>query len=68
MFDFLRLKGAGKSTAIRILLGLLKSTDGRAWVLGHPATERKNEHRFGTMLPAKWMAVNHLQKRKPTAL
>ena len=35
IFGFLGLNGAGKTTTIRILLDLLRSTSGRAAVLGH---------------------------------
>ena len=35
VFAFLGPNGAGKSTTIRLLLDLIRPTDGRAWILGH---------------------------------
>ena len=40
VFGFLGPNGAGKSTAIRALLGLLKPTEGSAYLLGAPVTDR----------------------------
>ena len=36
IFGFLGHNGAGKTTAIKLLLGLLYPTAGRAWILGQP--------------------------------
>ena len=35
IFGFLGANGAGKSTTIRMLCGLLSSTSGKAWVAGY---------------------------------
>jgi ABC-2 type transport system ATP-binding protein len=39
IFGFLGPNGAGKTTTIRLLLDLIRPTDGRAWVLGHDPHE-----------------------------
>lgn len=42
VFGFLGANGAGKTTAIRMLIGLLAPTSGEAWVAGH-AVGRESE-------------------------
>jgi len=39
VFGFLGANGAGKTTAIRMLTGLLTPSSGRAWVAGHDVAE-----------------------------
>lgn len=49
IFGFLGRNGAGKTTAIRILVGLARPSSGSAWVAGIEATRTDSiaRHRFG---------------------
>jgi ABC-2 type transport system ATP-binding protein len=51
IYGFLGLNGAGKSTAIRMLLGMIRPTAGRALVLGQPVRADMGE---------VWSRVGHL--------
>jgi len=51
IFGFLGPHGAGKTTTIRMLLGLLRPTAGRGWVLGYDIVHRSEgiKKRIGYM-------------------
>src|SRR5262249_22156120 len=55
VFAFLGRNGAGKSTAIRMMLGLLEPTRGTATILGHDCTRLPPEARARI----GYMAENH---------
>jgi ABC-2 type transport system ATP-binding protein len=52
VFGFLGRNGAGKTTTIGMLVGLLRPTEGRAWLLGHDVAHdlRNGLRRSGVML------------------
>ena len=47
VFGFLGPNGSGKTTAVKLLLGLSRPTGGEAWVLGRPAGDRQTRSRVG---------------------
>ncbi|MBI5779297.1 MAG: ABC transporter ATP-binding protein [Planctomycetes bacterium] len=47
IFGFLGPNGSGKTTTMKILLGLLIPTSGNAWVLGRPASDVAVKDRIG---------------------
>jgi ABC-2 type transport system ATP-binding protein len=47
VFGFLGPNGSGKTTAVKLLLGLTRPTGGEAWVLGLPAGDRATRSRVG---------------------
>jgi ABC-2 type transport system ATP-binding protein len=47
IFGFLGPNGSGKTTTMKILLGLLNPTGGNAWVLGRPASDVAVKGRIG---------------------
>ncbi|MEM7332732.1 MAG: ABC transporter ATP-binding protein, partial [Chloroflexota bacterium] len=59
VFGFLGRNGAGKTSTIRLLTGLMQATSGNAWINGVHATDPKSRHQFGYLPqePAfyKWM-------------
>src|SRR5436305_14176650 len=52
IFGLLGPNGSGKTTTIKLLLGLLFPTDGEAYVFGQPAAEVRKNERIG-YLPAE---------------
>jgi ABC-2 type transport system ATP-binding protein len=47
VFGFLGPNGAGKTTTIRLLMDLIKPSEGQAWVLGQPADNVKVKQLIG---------------------
>ncbi len=47
IFGFLGANGAGKTTAVKMLLGLVRPTSGTAQVLGAPIGDRETRRRIG---------------------
>jgi len=45
IFGFLGSNGCGKTTTMKMLTGLLPASEGRAWILGHPAKTHDIETR-----------------------
>ena len=61
VFGFLGANGAGKSTTIRMLLGLIRPTEGTASVLGlDPVGRRTEVHRRVGYLPGDFAAYNEI--------
>ena len=47
IFGLLGPNGSGKTTTVKLLLGLLFPTEGHAWVLGQPTTDVDTKSRIG---------------------
>jgi len=47
VFGFLGPNGSGKTTAVKLLLGLTATSGGEAWLLGMPAGHRQTRRRVG---------------------
>jgi ABC-2 type transport system ATP-binding protein len=47
VFGFLGPNGSGKTTAVKLLLGLTRPTGGEAWILGQRAGDRATRSRVG---------------------
>src|SRR5258708_6108023 len=59
IFGLLGQNGAGKTTFIKILLGIIRKTSGQASVLGFPAGNRAARQRIG-YLPENLRVPRHL--------
>ena len=72
VYGVLGPNGAGKSTLFRILLGLIRATDGTASVMGGPVNEVSHMRRMGSMIETprfppymtarqvlRWLALEH---------
>ena len=72
VYGVLGPNGAGKSTLFRILLGLIRSTEGTARVMGGPVNEVSHMRRMGSMIETprfppymtarqvlRWLALEH---------
>ncbi len=47
IFGYIGVNGAGKSTSIKVLLGLIRATAGAAWVFGEPAGSLEARRKIG---------------------
>lgn len=47
VFGFIGSNGAGKSTTIKILMGLVRPTGGEAWLMGQPISSHKVRNKVG---------------------
>lgn len=47
IFGYIGVNGAGKSTSIKVLLGLIRATAGAAWVFGEPAGSLAARRKIG---------------------
>ncbi|MEU9277084.1 ATP-binding cassette domain-containing protein, partial [Streptomyces sp. NPDC048341] len=50
VFGFLGPNGSGKTTTMRMLLGLVRPTSGRAWIHGRPLPDPDGLARVGAMI------------------
>ena len=67
VFGFLGPNGSGKTTAVKLLLGLARPSGGEAWLLGMPAGHRPTRRRVG-YLPELFRYQPWLTAREVVAL
>lgn len=69
VFGFLGPNGSGKTTTIRLLLGLQRPTSGRVTVLDHPAGDAKSLRRLGALVegPSLYPNLTGLENLRVTA-
>ena len=67
VFGFLGPNGSGKTTAVKLLLGLARPTSGEAMVLGAPAGDRETRRQIG-YLPELFRFQSWLTAREVLAL
>ena len=67
IFGFLGPNGSGKTTTVKLLLGLAAPTGGEAWLLGMPAGHRQTRRRVG-YLPELFRYQSWLCAREVLAL
>jgi ABC-2 type transport system ATP-binding protein len=63
IYGFLGANGAGKSTTIKIMMDILKPSDGKIKVLGEPLGSRKAKEKIG-FLPERPVFYEHLNARE----
>lgn len=51
IFGFLGPNGSGKTTTIRLLLGLIRPTQGAAWIMGIPVSDVARAHQHVSYVP-----------------
>jgi len=67
VFGFLGPNGSGKTTTVKLLLGLAAPSGGEAWLLGRPAGHRQTRRRVG-YLPELFRYQGWLSAREVLAL
>jgi ABC-2 type transport system ATP-binding protein len=63
VFGIVGPNGAGKTTTIKILTGLQRATEGKAWILGKPYDQPETRLRMG-FLPERPYFYEHLSARE----
>ena len=63
VFGYLGPNGSGKTTTLKLLMGLVHPDAGEVWVLGHPLTDRAWRHRVG-YLPEHPYLYDYLTPRE----